>query len=438
MSTALTQALARRLGALTRYSAAVLQYQRLGHDSGELLAALPAPKRGEVAGRAALRKALAGSGAGSRVCVLVNGNFNHSFDIQGTLQELAPCLRRRDRVLLVAYNPYWAWAHRLAAKLGLRKAAAPGTFFTRTDLRALARLSGFEAVRFQPAAAWPLQTLGLGPYLNAFLEGLPLLRELSFAMVVVLRPVVVEKKRPSLTIIVPARDERGNIEGALNRLPDFGAKVELIFVEGASTDGTWEEMQRVAKKRWKNVTVKLLKQEGKGKAGAVRTGFAAATGDLLTILDADLTMPPELLLRFYDAWVEGQADFINGSRLVYPMEGEAMRPLNWLGNIFFMKALSHTLDMDLGDALCGTKLFARADHADMLRWQADFKVPDPFGDFEMIFPAAVLALGSVDIPIRYRARTYGSTKISRFRDAFLLLRMVWAALGRVRFGGFPR
>lgn len=432
---ALVQALARRLGAISRYSGGVIQYQRLGHDDGALLQAVPAPKRAEASGPAQLRKALAGVGKDARACILINGNFNHSHDIQGTLQELAPCLRRRDRLLLVAYNPYWAWAHRLAAKLGLRRAEAPETFFTRTDLRALARLSGFEAVRFQPAAAWPLFSLGIGPLLNALLEGLPFLRELSFAMVVVLRPVAPEKRRPSLTIVVPARDEKGNIEGALSRLPDFGAKVELLFVEGGSTDGTWEEMQRVAKKRWKNVSVRLLKQEGKGKAGAVRTGFAAATGELLTILDADLTMPPELLLRFYDAWVEGKADFINGSRLVYPMEGEAMRPLNWLGNMFFMKALSHTLDVELGDALCGTKLFSRADHQDMLKWQRDFAVPDPFGDFEMIFPAAVLALGSVDIPIRYRARTYGSTKISRFRDAFLLLRMVAVALRKVRFGG---
>ena len=432
---ALTQALARRLGAITRYSADVIQYQRLMHDDGELLRALPAPKRTEAPGPAALRKALGAAGAEGRACILLNGNFNHSTDIQGTLQELAPCLRRRDRLLLVAYNPYWAWAHRLAAKLGLRRAASPETFFTRTDLRALARLSGFEAVRFQPTAAWPFFSLGLGPLLNALLEGLPFLRELSFAMVVVLRPVAPSKRRPSLTIVVPARDERGNIEGALSRLPDFGAKVELLFVEGGSTDGTWQEMQRVAKKRRKDVTVRLLKQEGKGKAGAVRTGFAAATGELLTILDADLTMPPELLLRFYDAWVEGRADFINGSRLVYPMEGEAMRPLNWLGNMFFMKALSHTLDLELGDALCGTKLFSRADHRDMLKWQRDFGVPDPFGDFEMIFPAAALGLGSVDIPIRYRARTYGSTKISRFRDAFLLLRMVAGALRSVRFGG---
>jgi hypothetical protein len=146
-------------------------------------------------------------------------------------------------------------------------------------------------------------------------------------------------------------------------------------------------------------------------------------------------MPPELLPRFYNAYAQGRADFVNGTRLVYPMEGQAMRFLNWLGNIFFAKALSFTLDTPLGDSLCGTKLFSRADHVWMNRWNRDFGNFDPFGDYEMLFPAAELGLGTIDVPIRYKDRTYGSTKIHRFRDGFILLRMTAIGLWRIRLGG---
>jgi glycosyltransferase involved in cell wall biosynthesis len=184
----------------------------------------------------------------------------------------------------------------------------------------------------------------------------------------------------------------------------------------------------------KRFSVRAFQQTGKGKSDAVRLGFRHATGDLLTILDADLTMPPEQLHRFYDAWCEGKADFVNGSRLLYPMEGEAMRFLNRLGNIFFARAVSSVLDARLGDTLCGTKLVTRIDYERMIRWRSDFGDFDPFGDFELLFPAAVLGLGTVDVPIAYRARTYGSTNIQRFRHGFMLLKMTLIGLLRVRAG----
>jgi glycosyltransferase involved in cell wall biosynthesis len=219
-------------------------------------------------------------------------------------------------------------------------------------------------------------------------------------------------------------------------MPDLGCDMEVIFVEGHSSDGTWEEIQRVIADFGERERLKVVayQQEGKGKADAVRLGFSKAHGELLTILDADLTMPPESLDRFYRAYCEGHGDFINGSRLVYPMEGKAMRFLNRLGNVFFAKALSWALDLRLGDSLCGTKLVSRDDYQRMTQWRRDFGDFDPFGDFELIFPAAVLGLGIVDVPIHYRNRTYGSTNISRFRHGLMLLRMTIVGFLRIRTG----
>jgi glycosyltransferase involved in cell wall biosynthesis len=281
--------------------------------------------------------------------------------------------------------------------------------------------------------------LGLGSLLNRILPAVPGLRHLSIAAVAVLRPVFREdpSEPTSVSVLVPARNEKGNIAAALERLPDLGGPTELIFVEGHSSDGTWEEIQRVAAAYQGPHKVVALQQTGKGKADAVRLGFSQANGELLTILDADLTMPPEMLPRFVAAYREGLCDFVNGSRIVYPMEGDAMRRLNRLGNVFFAKALTWVLGVRLGDSLCGTKMVRRDDYQRMIRWREDFGDFDPFGDFELLFPASTLALGVIDVPIRYAARTYGSTQISRFQHGLMLLKMTAVGFFSVKLGKVP-
>jgi hypothetical protein len=374
----------------------------------------------------------------TRTAILLNGNINHHFDIQELLLELKPKLSRTSRVIMVAYNPYLSWLYRLANVLGLRKGELPSTFVTRADLKNISKLAGFEVVRMRPTVFFPFVLFGLGRFANRVLSLVPGLRLLSLTEVILLRPVIQEKegKGPSLSVVIPARNERGNIENALLRMPSFCPDLEIIFIEGHSNDGTWEEIQRVVKKYSGRFKLQAFQQTGKGKADAVRLGFSKATGDLLTILDADLTMPPELLSRFYEAYCLGLADFVNGTRLVYPMEGEAMRFLNRLGNVFFAKALSQVLDVSIGDSLCGTKFLARHDYQRMIAWRSDFGEFDPFGDFELIFPAAILGLGTVDIPIRYRARTYGTTNISRFRHGWMLLKMTVVGFFRIRMGAY--
>jgi glycosyltransferase involved in cell wall biosynthesis len=292
-------------------------------------------------------------------------------------------------------------------------------------------VAGFEIVRSRVAVYCPWKMLGFGNAINRVLPLVPLVRWFSLTYIVVLRPLG-RQNRPGISCVIPARNERGNIENALKRFPNLGCETEIIFVEGHSSDGTWEEIQRVAPVYGERFQIQSLQQNGKGKADAVRLGFSRATQPLLVILDADLTMPPEMLRRFYEAYCQGFGDFINGSRLVYPMEGDAMRFLNRLGNICFAKMLSAILDARIGDSLCGTKLLTRHDYQRMEAWRRDFGDFDPFGDFELLFPAAVLGLGIVDIPIRYLARTYGETNIQRFRHGLLLLKMTLVGLIRIK------
>jgi hypothetical protein len=424
---------AREISRITRYADRVVHVDPLPGDAGLLLGAIDAPLKSVSASEQLANV----SPDGCVAVILFNGNFNHSTDIQGLLETVRPHLARPGRVVVVLYNWYFAWLFRLADRLGLRQGPPFVTFITRQHLVQLARLGGFELVRLRPVVYLPWHFFGVGSLVNAVLPAVPGFRWLSFATVAVLRPAVdAGQERPSLTVVIAARNERGNIENALRRLPDFRAPTEVIFVEGHSTDGTWEEIQRVRPlfDGRNGLRVKALQQQGRGKADAVRLGFSNASGDLLTILDADLTMPPESLTRFYDAYCRGVADFVNGTRLVYPMEGDAMRFLNRLGNVFFAKLLSYVLDVPLGDSLCGTKLLTRRDYERFVQWRRDFGDFDPFGDFELLFPAAVLGTGIIDIPVYYRARTYGTTNIRRFRDGAMLFRMAWTGLLRIKFG----
>lgn len=426
--------IAREVSTFSRYYDSVFVWPALPTDSGEFASHVAAKQKKYLTSEEDLPD-LQGE-KNKRHLILMNGVFNYHHDIQGLLKTISRKLSRNSRIAVVAYSPYLRWAYQIANKLGLRKGELPSTYLTGTDLENLCQISGFSITRLRYSGYFPFHVFGLGELINKVLPAIPVLRNFCISNIILLRPIKPDVEMPSLSIVIPARNEKGNIENALLRMPDFhGAKLEVIFVEGNSSDGTWEEILRV-KEAYKNrFSVLAFQQKGKGKNDAVRVGFTHATGDLLTILDADLTMPPELLPRFYESYVMGHADFVNGSRLVYPMEGEAMRFLNRIGNGFFAKALSFVLDARIGDSLCGTKLVAHHDYKRIVEWRNHFGDFDPFGDFELLFPASILGFGIVDIPVRYRARVYGTTNIRRFRDGWILLKMTTVGLLRIKLGG---
>jgi glycosyltransferase involved in cell wall biosynthesis len=292
------------------------------------------------------------------------------------------------------------------------------------DLAALLDLAGFEVIRREWRTLSPLRLLGLGALVNRVLAPLPGLRGLCLRHYLVARSRQVAHPAPrSASVVIPARNERGNIEDAVRRLPQFCERVEIVFVEGHSKDGTLEEMRRV-QAAYPGRDIKVMVQDGRGKGDAVRKGFAAATGDVLMILDADLTVPPEQMPKFFRQIAEGRGEFVNGTRLVYPMEDQAMRALNLIANHGFSIIFSWLLNQRFTDTLCGTKVLRKSHYERIAANRLYFGDFDPFGDYDLIFGAVKLNLKVVEVPIRYLARTYGETQISRFRHGWLLLRMV--------------
>jgi SAM-dependent methyltransferase len=358
-------------------------------------------------------------------------------DIQVVLERLRPLLAPSGRLIVTYYNFLWEPVLELAGRLGLRSLWPDQNWLSMSDLENLLYLAGFEVFRRGTDVLLPAKVVGLSSALNKVASKLPGFKALALVDYFIARaaPLQLPEALPSVSVICPCRNEKGNIRDAVERTPVMGAATELIFVDGNSTDGTVEEIAAIMKDYTGPLKLKYLPQgAGKGKGDAVRKGFAAASHEILMILDSDLTVPPEDLPKFYRALVSNRGEFINGVRLVYPMEGEAMRFLNLLGNKFFSLALSWVLEQPIKDSLCGTKVLRRSDYDAIAANRSYFGEFDPFGDFDLLFGAARLNMRIVDLPVRYRARTYGDTKISRFSHGWLLLKMTAFGFKKLRLG----
>jgi ubiquinone/menaquinone biosynthesis C-methylase UbiE len=354
-------------------------------------------------------------------------------DIDGTLRLIQRLCSPSTRIVIAYYSHLWEPVLKLAEALRLRSKQPNINYIATADFLNLMDLADFEVITQEQRQLLPRRWLGLGPFINRFIAPLPGIRQLCLRTYIVGRPVRhFPDRRFSASILIPCRNEKGNIENAILRMPKFGSAQEILFVEGNSSDGTFEECERVRDAYKDSWDIKVLKQDGKGKGDAVRKGFAAATGDVLMILDADLTMPPEALPKYHAVIESGKAEFVNGTRLVYPMENEAMRPLNFIANRCFAYLFSYLVNTRLTDTLCGTKVLLRKDYEMLARERAYFGNFDPFGDFDLIFGAAKQNLKIIETPIHYKARTFGETQISRFRDGWLLLRMVWFAYRKLK------
>jgi SAM-dependent methyltransferase len=353
-------------------------------------------------------------------------------DCQRTLDSLHSLCHRETRVVIAYYSRLWGPLLQAAMRIGQQMPQTELNWLSAQDLADIMALADFEVVRLDSRQIVPKRVAGLGGIANRFVGTLPGIRHLALRQYVVARPGRESRLgQRSATVVIPCRNEAGNIAPAIDRLPRFCDDIEILFVEGHSRDHTVTEIQRVIEKH-PELDIKLVRQDGKGKADAVRKGFDAARGDILMILDADLTTPPEDLPKFYEAITRGKGELIMGSRLVYPMEQEAMRTLNILGNKVFSLLFSWLLNQRITDTLCGTKVISRSHYEKIKRGRGYFGEFDPFGDFDLIFGAAKLNLQIVEIPVRYRARTYGSTQISRFRHGWLLLRMVIVAWRKLK------
>ena len=353
-------------------------------------------------------------------------------DCEQTLLNLHSLCHRDTRIIISYYNPIWEPIYNLGGKLGLKAPTIEQNWLTTDDTCNFLELADFDVIKKDWRQLSPWNFFGIGGLLNRYIAPFPIIRRLCLRNYIVARPAISGPlHNPSVTVLIPCRNEKGNIEDAVLRLPRFCDDIEIIYVEGHSKDGTLEEINRVIS-AYPQYDIKVAVQPGKGKGDAVRAGFAMARGDILMILDADLTTPPESMPKFYRILASGKAEFVNGSRLIYPMENEAMRFLNFIANLIFSWLFTWLLNQRFTDTLCGTKALSRVHYEKIVENRSYFGEFDPFGDFDLIFGASKLNLKVIEVPVRYANRKYGETQISRFLHGWLLLKMVVFAFRKLK------
>jgi len=368
--------------------------------------------------------------------VIISDTIGYFNDVQKVFEEVQKVCTPQTRIVISYTNFLWLPLLNLGEKLGLKMPQKRQNWLDISDIANLLNLAGFDVVRKTKKTIFPFYLPIVSWFINKYIGNLPLFNQLGLLTFLLARSTrcpIKSADELTVSVVIPARNEKGNIQALVQRTPLMGKSTEIIFVEGNSTDDTWQEIQRIGELYKEERPLKWIQQEGKGKGDAVRKGYSIATGDILMILDADMTVPPEDLPKFFQAIASGKGEYINGTRLVYPMEKEAMRTLNLLGNKFFSLAFSWLLGQRLKDTLCGTKVMSRENYLKLSANRSYFGDFDPFGDFDLIFGAAKLNLKFIEVPIRYRARTYGETNISRFKHGWLLLKMVFFALNKIKF-----
>jgi hypothetical protein len=365
--------------------------------------------------------------------VFLHGIISYTADIQEVLASVRPFCTPDTRLVLLSYNALWQPLLQLANVLGLRKRTPDENWLSSQDVMNLLELADLDLITWRRRVLVPAAVPLLARAANRFLSALPVVSWLGLCDWYVTRLAGVERPEGTVSVVVPARNEAGNIARILEEIPKMGTGVEVLFVEGHSKDETWDAIQRETAKYQGHAKVRAIQQKGKGKKDASFLGFDEATGDYLMILDADITVPPVDLPKFYEAMRSGKAEFVNGTRLVYPMNEGAMRFLNLLGNRFFALAFSFIIGQRLKDTLCGTKGLSRRNWERLSGLRDEFGGRDPFGDFDLLFGASRLQLKLLEVPIRYQARTYGETNISRFSHGWMLLKMCAWGLESLKF-----
>ena len=354
------------------------------------------------------------------------------YDIERAFKEWHKFCNPETKIIITYYNFLWEPVMKLAEKLGLKMPGRVHNWLSVNDVNNFLNLADFEVIKTSGLLIFPKYIPFISNFLNKYVARMPLLGRLCLVNYVVAKPAVKQCGNYAVSIIIAALNERGNVELLLKRIPKLGLDTEIIFIGGNSKDGTNEEIRRMIN-LYPEKRIKFLLQKGKGKGDAVRLGFENAKGDVLMILDADLSVAPEDLEKFYDAISQGKGEFINGSRLVYTLEHQSMRFFNLVGNKFFSLMFSWLLDIRIKDTLCGTKVLFKKDYEDIKAGRAYFGDFDPFGDFDLLFGATKLNLKITELPVRYYARTYGETNISRWRHGWLLLKMTVFAMNKIKF-----
>jgi len=352
--------------------------------------------------------------------IIISDIFEVSNDIYGFVRSLKNFLNLNGKILLTSINPKWNIVLKIFESLGLKKNSYINSYIHPKKISSIFTSLGFENIRNYNKQIFPFKIFGLGTFLNIFLEIILSFFNLGIKTYFLYQNIEKNSIKFSKTIIVPAKNEEGNLQELISRIPKFNEEYEIIIACGPSKDNTFKKALEIKESKiHENIIV--FEQSKNGKANAVWEATDKSKCEVIAILDADISVDPEELIYFFEIIEAGYCDFVNGTRLMYPMEDSAMRVINKFGNRSFQLIISKLINVNLSDTLCGTKVFKRDSLYSLKYWQASMTIADPFCDFDLIFSNAISGVKISEYPVHYRNRKYGKTNISRFKDGWKLI-----------------
>jgi len=346
--------------------------------------------------------------------VILTFPLNNFVNLVGFFDKLDSSLNEEAKVIVSYYSKIWKPFFFIFSLFGLIRNYKNSLFFSKDTLEIFLRTGNFEISKKIPNYFIPFNIPIINKFLSILINFLPFLDNLSVTKVFYLRKKNYKKRQnKKISLIIPCKNEQGNI---LNIVTDAKKELiipyEIIFVDDKSSDNTFQIIID-CKKKFSDVDIQVTKGPGKGKSLAVNEGIKIATGYYSIIFDADMTVNMKDINVFYNAISNGNADIINGSRLVYKPYTGAMRYLNFLGNKFFSKLSSFITGELITDTLCGSKCFITKDFKIFNEFKDNNNINDIWGDFNILYSSNFYGLKCIDLPVRYYERVEGETKMKK-------------------------
>lgn len=365
---------------------------------------------------------------------IVITSLGYFFDVQEVFHQIQILCHFRTRIIIINCNLLWEPLFYLGEKLRLRmpQSARRQNMVPTHHVINLLSLSRFQLVKWSSHILVPYFIPLVSWFFNRILASSFPFRYLSSTDIIIARPQITPPEPVTCSVIVPCKNEKGNIESLVRRIPALADETEIVLVDDRSSDGTGEEMRR-CQKTWPDKKITVIEGPGISKGEAVRMGIEGAAGRLIAIFDADLAVLPEELPKCILPLLEGTADFVNTVRFVYPQQDGAMRWLNIAGNRGFSLLFTFLIRQRVSDTLCGTKVFWKEDYRNISGLKDYWLWRDRWGDFEQLLGASKLGLKIVEVPIHYAERTYGETKMkNRFQNGLHMLKLCLGGFIRLR------
>lgn len=340
-------------------------------------------------------------------------------DLHVLFESINELLTENGVLLITSINTKWKIPLKLLEILNLKEKTKQFSHIHNKKFENIAAGVGFELISSKTRQFLPFKLFKIGNIFNKILEIIFFNFRLGIKSYILFRKNNKFFNQMTKSIIIPAKNEEGNLKKLVDRIPKT-LNTELIFSIGESKDKTLEIALEIQQNN-KDFNIKVFEQSKNGKANAVWEAVEKSNGEIIAILDSDISVDPEELVNFYEIIENNYADFVNGTRLIYEMEKGSMRFINRFGNRMFQYLIGKIINEPITDSLCGTKVFKKSLLKNIFWWQKTYKLNDPFGDFDLLFSASYSGAKILEYPIHYRARTYGNTQISRFRDGYKLI-----------------